>query len=281
MSFEQAAPCRHRGTPSEDLVNQVVDLLQRVVAKDESFLRSNGISSDEFDRAFPAAIERIRGSWAASNRDRRDFAELVIKHLAQSGVIRGYDVPKYGDSTIYRLLLNDGKQVGVIQKGCPDGAHSSTRWTRPAWADELYLWWLCSSLKFEPGDHVWKGVARVRKKVASEVDNQLDGIIFYNGSCGSPERPCPKAVRVTTTDGVTLPPPCIYVFPTWKPDEADLNWRGSVTRTFPTVLLSAFEVKGEDWTNYVGYVGFRMSGTAVRTEITTRFGPAKASSARG
>ena len=33
MGFEQAAPCRHRGAPSEHLVGQVVDLLQNIVVK--------------------------------------------------------------------------------------------------------------------------------------------------------------------------------------------------------------------------------------------------------
>ncbi len=154
MEFEKAAPCRHRGAPSDDLVNQVVQLLEKVIAKDEPYLKSKGISVDEFERAFPAAVERIRGSWAASNRERRDFAEDVIKHLAREKIIKGYDIPKYGDDTIYRLMLKSGKQVGVIQKGCPDGAHSSTRWERPSWADELYLWWLCSSLRFEPGETI-------------------------------------------------------------------------------------------------------------------------------
>lgn len=106
MGFEQAAPCRHRGAPSDDLVNQVVNLLARVIARDDALLQSNGLSPEEFKRAFPAAIERIRGSWAASNRDRRDFAKQVIEHLAQSGVIQEYDIPKYSDSTIYRLLLS-------------------------------------------------------------------------------------------------------------------------------------------------------------------------------
>lgn len=281
MSFEKAAPCRHHGAPPEDLINQVVNLLMNDLAKDETYLNSKGIGVGEFERALPAAIESIRGSWAASNRDRREFAERVIKHLAYSKVIKGYDIPKYGDNTIYRLMLKDGKQVGVIQKGCPDGAHSSTKWERPSWADELYLWWLCSSLKSEPGEHIWKGVARVGKKVARETDNQLDGVIFFNGLCGSPERPCPKGPRVTTKDGLMLPPPCIYVFPTWKAEQSELNWRGDETRKFPSIFLSGFNIPCSELKNYVGFVGFRISGSSVRTEITTRFGPAKGSSVRG
>jgi hypothetical protein len=121
----------------------------------------------------------------------------------------------------------------------------------------------------------------VRKKVARETDNQLDGVIFFNSVCGSHARPCPKKARVTTKDGLTLPPPCIYVFPYWNTGQAELNWRGAEGRIFPSVLLSAFGVSSSDVINHVGFIGFRISGSNVKTEITNRFGPAKASSARG
>ena len=282
MSSDQAeaAPCRHSGAPPEDLVNQVVQLLSRAVPNDVDFLRANGLGRDEFERAFPAAIEKIRGSKAASNRESRRVVELTIKHLADSGAISSYHVPKKGESTVYRLCLRNGRQIGVIQKGCPDGAHSSTAWERPGWADELYLWWACDSLKFEPGEHIWKGVTRVRKKVAEEPSNQLDGVIFFNHLCGSPERLCPKAGRVTLASGLELPPPCVYVFPTWKRGEEELNWRGQDVREFPRELMSAFGVEGSGWKDNVGYVGFRVSGRNVKTEITARYGAAKASSVR-
>ena len=281
MDFKDAAPCRHQGTPPEALVNQVVEFLTQVVANDSEYLTAHGIQQAEFDLALPAAVERIRGSWAASNQDRRAFANDVLEHLVRVKAIRRFDTPKYGDSTVYRLHLADGTTIGVIQKGCPDGAHSSTRWERPCWADEVYLWWLCSSLRFEPGEHVWKGVARLRKKVAREAENQLDGVIFFNRLCGSPTRPCPRVQRVTTPAGKPLPPPCIYVFPTWDHDAKDLNWRGEVGRVFPAVLLSAFGV-GRSATRYnVGHVGFRKSPRAVRTEVSARFGFAQTTVARG
>lgn len=280
MSFEDAAPCRHRGAPPDDLVNQVVDFLRMKVSQDVEYLARHGLTADEYALAFSAAVERMRGSSAASNRPRREFAENIIKHLAASDQVRGYDVPRYGDDTVYRVTLTNGRQIGVIQKGCPDGAHSSTRWTRPEWADELYLWWVCSSLNMHPGEHIWKGVSRVRNKVRAEDHNQLDGFIFFNSQCGSPERPCPKAPRVAV-NGADLPPPCIYVFPHWENETTDINWRGAQRRVFPAVLLSAFGIGATGAGDYVGYVGFRNTGSTVRTEITSRFGPAKATTARG
>ncbi len=283
MTFEQSAPCRHRGAPTEDLVEQIAAFLQKIVAEDEEYLSKNGISKDEFARGFPAAVGKIRGSWAASTQDRRDFAELIIQHLAESNAILRYDIPKYGDDTVYRLSLDNGKQVGIIQKGCPDGAHSSTKWVRPPWADELYLWWLCSSLKSHPGDHIWKGVSRVRRKVSKEPDNQLDGIIFYSQTCGTSERPCPKKGLILFADktSIGMPPPCIYTFPSWEEGKTYLNWRGEVKREFPNILLHAFGIPVDQCINYVGSIGFRLSSGSVRTDITSRYGPAKASTARG
>ena len=281
MALEDAAPCRHRGAPPDQLVEQVVHLLRTVLPASGEYLGANGLTPDEYGQAFQAAVERIRGSAAADNRERRDFAGLVVRHLASVKAIRGYDEPVYGKDTVYRLLLNDGTKVGLIQKGCPDGAHSATKWVRPEWADELYLWWLCPSLRYDPGEHIWKGVGRVRKKVSSEPQNQLDGIIFYNSLCGSPDRPCPKAAQSVELDGEKYPPPCVYIFPHWEERTREINWRGSTSRRFPGVLLRAFGIEERNLVDYLGYVGFRVSGADVRTDITCRFGPAMVTSARG
>ena len=281
MTYEQAAPCRNQGAPPARLVEQVSNLLLSVISEDEDYLVKNGLSRTEFKHALPAAIEQIRGSWAANNSSSRAFVNQVMQTLTLRNVIARYDPPKYGHDTVYRVYLHDGKQIGLIQKGCPDGAHSSSNWARPAWADELYLWWLCDSLKYNPGEHIWKGVARVARKVRSEPENQLDGIIFFNSKCGTVDRPCPKATRATLANGDLFPPPCIYVFPHMDSQEPDLNWHGSITRRFPKVLLSAFDVDEGLLQSLIGYVGFRASGNSTLTEITSRFGRAKATSFRG
>lgn len=277
MSYKDSTPCRHRGAPSEDLVNQTINLIQNVLAKDVEYLNKNGISRDEFERSFSVAIERIRGSNAANNKERRSFACSVIEKLRDSGSVTSFDVPKYGKDSVYRLRLVNGKQVGIIQKGCPDGAHSSTNWTRPDWADELYLWWLCSGLTLQPGEHIWKGVSRVYNKVTSESKNQLDGIIFYNDLCGTPDRPCPKQIEGHDNP----PPPCIYVFPTIEEGKTRLNWRGETQREFPSIMLSSFGIPRDLASQYISYVGFNITPRGVKTEITNRYGAAKSCTARG
>lgn len=282
MPFANAAPCRHRGAPREAVVEQVLRLLSSSLAADKAYLEAHGLTPEEYVHALPAAVERLRGRMAASNQKRRDFVEEVVGLLVDAGVVLRYQRPKYGDDTVYRLFMKGELQVGLIQKGCPDGKHSSVSWTRPAWADELYLWWVCDSKNAEPGEHIWKGVNRVRGKVSTPGEDQLDGLIFYNQLCGTPDRPCPKLEHAVERNGLKLPPPCIYIFPRWESGRSNLNWRGEVQRAFPPQLLSAFGIPEAQATNFTGHVGFRLSGaTVTSTEVTSRYGTSKAATARG
>ncbi|MDB6027098.1 MAG: hypothetical protein JWM68_3321 [Verrucomicrobiales bacterium] len=282
LSIASAAPCRHRGTPREGAIEQVIGLLSAKLGADQAYLERHGLTPEEYTHSLPAAIERLRGRMAAKNQKRRDFVEEIVKLLVETGVASNYQKPRYGKHTIYRVYLKNGIQVGIIQKGCPDGKHSSVAWSRPEWAKELYLWWVCDSKAAEPGEHVWKGVTRLRGKVSLPGEDQLDGLIFFNRLCGTPERPCPKMEHAVERNGVKLPPPCVYVFPHWETGQNNLNWRGEVQRTFPAQLLRAFGILPTHAPNFIGHVGFRLSApNAINTEITSRYGPAKASTARG
>lgn len=282
MPSANAAPCRHRGAPRAEVVEQVLTLLSASLAADEGYLEAHGLTREEYAHALPSAVERLRGRMAASNQKRRDFVEEVVRLLVDSGVVLRYQLPKYGDDTIYRLFMKGGTQVGLIQKGCPDGKHSSVAWSRPDWADELYLWWVCDSKNAEPGEHIWKGVNRVRGKVSNPGEDQLDGLIFYNQLCGTPDRPCPKMEHTVERNGLRLPPPCIYIFPRWEPGHSNLNWRGEVHRAFPAQLLSGFGIPQAQSANFTGHVGFRLSGaTVTSTEVTSRYGTSKVTTARG
>lgn len=281
MNYSQAAPCRHRGAPSDEMVSQVIRMLGTAIAEDRDYLAQHGLTPEEYVRALPAALESFRGSMAASNQLRRDFVLDIIGLLVETGAVESYQAPKYGEDTVYRLFLEGGKQVGVIQKGCPDGKHSSVAWGRPEWADELYLWWVCDSKAYDPGEHVWKGVNRIRGKVSVPGEDQLDGVIFYNQLCGTADRPCPKLNRAIQRNGRQMPPPCIYTFPKWEPGQNTLNWHGEAKRVFPAKLLGAFGISEAEVLNYTGYIGFRLSGASVATEVTSRYGTAKATTARG
>ena len=278
MGVEQAAPCRHRGAPPEAVVAQVVRIIQ-AIGEDHAYLYSRGLSAEEYRLALPVAIEQIRGRSSASNKERRAFLALVFHHLVSSKAISKYTVPSYGSDTVYRLGVPGIGDVAVIQKGCPDGKHSSVAWSVPDWAVETYLWWMCPSLKNDPGWHVSAGVKRLRAQFFSARPDELDGVIFHNQTCGTDQRPCPKMQQAVRIGDLDVPPPCIWVLPK-RANGPDYNWDGARTVRFPSVLLSAFGIESPHVPLYTGYVGFQESLRASRTTITSRFGPGKTTTSR-
>lgn len=278
MSSEQAAPCRQPGAPPESIVAKVSSVIASL-ADDPTYLANKGLSVEEFNLALPAAIQQLRGSNAASNANRRLFLESFFEEMRGKGLIERFDTPKYGADTVYRIRVKNIGDVAVIQKGCPDGAHSSVRWTRPEWAVEAYLWWVCSSLAYEPGTHIAKGVNRLRKRFfSSSYPDTVDGVIFHNELCGTAERPCPKMTMAITIDGHKVPPPCLYIMPEHGALNGDLNWDGSQHRRFPAVLLAMFGI--QDFASYTGYIGFQKRGGSLRNTITMPYGPGRSTTFR-
>lgn len=284
MAGDTSAPCRHPGAPPEEIIRLVVGAV-KAVAADQAFLQRRGLTPEDFELALPAAIQRIRGSAAASNADRRTFLVSIFKDLVSRKLISRFDTPDYGDDTIYRLYITGVGSVAIIQKGCPDGAHSSLNWSRPAWADEAYLWWLCDSLQYEPGEHVTKGVNRLRNRFFShEYADALDGVIFANATCGTTSRPCPKIGRAIVLEGEKVPPPCIWIMPERRAlqaaQPAEWNWSGERVRRFPALLLSAFGIDAEEASLYTGHVGFQSGPRGTRTTIASRFGAGRSTTYR-
>ena len=278
MGVEQAAPCRHRGAPPEAVVAQVVRMIQ-AIGEDDAYLNSYGLSPEEYRLALPVAIEQMRGRSSASNKERRDFLALIFDHLVSCRAIDRYTVPDYGHETVYQLSIPDVGDVAVVQKGCPDGKHSSVAWNVPDWAVETYLWWLCPSLKNDPGWHVSAGVKRLRAEFFSPRPDALDGVIFHNRTCGTDQRPCPKMLHAIHIGDMDVPPPCIWALPE-RANGSDYNWEGARALRFPAILLSAFGLESPQIPLYTGYVGFKESRHGSRTTITSRFGPGKTTTSR-
>lgn len=275
-----AAPCRHAGAPLQAVVDRTARVVQEL-ASHPGLLAEYGITAEEFDRALPQAIEAIRGKMSASNSTRREFLAKLLEHLLELGLATSLAVPEYGKDTVYRLEVPSIGSVAIIQKGCPDGAHSSTRWSIPDWATETYLWWLCPSMASHPGEHIVKGVNRIRKRFIDESGGVLSGIIFHNELCGTSLRPCPKISRNATIEGKTVPAPCIYSMPSRSGDGASWNWGGREKPKFPAILLSAFSIAENEAENFTGYVGFerRLNG-ALRTKVITRYGAGRSTTYR-
>lgn len=274
MSSERAAPCRHAGTPPSSVIQKVSAVIASL-SNDATFLASKGLTADEYLNALPSAIEALRGSQSASNTERRRFLIELFQAMLARGLISNLTMPSYGDDTVYRLTIENFGDIAIVQKGCPDGAHSSVRWSAPDWARETYLWWLCSSLKADPGEHIVKGVNRLRQRFFSEAPDTIDGVIFHNELCGSAKRPCPKMAAATKLGDRSIPPPCIYVMPERDPLASQWNWDGEQERRFPQVLLSLFGIKPDVASTYIGHIGFQNRGSTMRSSTTSRFGPGR------
>lgn len=250
------------------------------LASDTAYLASKGLSVEEYAHALPAAIEKLRGSQSASNADRRSFLVSFFNEMQARRQITAFEMPRYGDDTVYRLAVPGVGSVAIIQKGCPDGQHSSVNWSRPDWANEAYLWWLCSSMTYEPGTHVWKGANRLRQRFFSSAPDTIDGVIFHNELCGSPSRPCPKAGNAIEIDGRSVPPPCLYVMPERADGAAEWNWGGYRELRFPRVLHAMFDIPTDHSPAYTGHVGFQRRAADVRTTVSCHFGPGRSTSHR-
>lgn len=279
-SAVSAAPCRHVGSPPSAVVERVADAI-KLLATHPEVLAQHGVSPSEFTSAFPAAIESVRGSMIASNAGRREFLAGLLDNLVVQGLATSMSTPSYGDDTVYRLEVPNIGTVAIIQKGCPDGAHSSVRWSVPEWAQETYLWWLCSSMKSHPGEHIAKGVNRLRQRFFSDAPDTLSGVIFQNELCGSSLRPCPKQDRSALIASRRVPAPCVYSMPEHNDDATTWNWTGDRRLKFPSVLLEAFGIPSSEAETFLGFVGFqRRENGALRTTITTRFGAGRSSTYR-
>jgi hypothetical protein len=256
------------------VVDSVIRLIRDLGSDDGNLLRY-GLSAEEYRAAFPVAIEAIRGSMSASNQARRNFLKDLFLAMVRNGVLCDVKVPVYGEDTVYRLSVPDLGDVAIIQKGCPDGEHSSVRWSAPDWARETYLWWVCDSTKVEPGVHIYGGTKRLRKRFFSDAPDTIDGVIFHSSLCGTAGRICPKRAAGLQVAGATMPPPCVYIMPKRRDGASEWNWEGRQQRHFPAVLLKAFGVAAESMASYTGHVGFQRTPRAVRITIASRYGPGR------
>ncbi len=229
--------------------------------------------------AYDQAVERIRGRMSASDATKRGFVEAILSEGVRQKVFRSWSLEDAPLSKVYRLELTSGGTVGLIRKGCPDGNHMN-RWSRPAWASELFLWWLCPTSQVrDPGANIWKGIARYRSRLQRSRREQLDGVIFHDQLCGTPQRPCPKKRTKLILNDIAIPAPCLYVLPQIPETAGRHNWRGERQLEFPPALLGLFGVSRTASDYYTGFVGLETTSTGIsRTRVTARFGEGQISS---
>lgn len=185
---------------------------------------SHGLTREQFEASglFQAAIERIRGTKSATMMDKRLFILRVLDHLKKLGEIAGWESSGGRDRHDYEITFPD-QRVSVIEaKGCLDG-NNTTIFTRPPNADEFVIWSLCQNPGANMEKNVWSGIHTRLGPEMMASGKHVDGLIVWDGLCGTEQRICPKLLANPTraTDlgfASPVPPPCLYLFPRTIPD---------------------------------------------------------------
>lgn len=229
-------------------------------------LGNHGLSEQEFydSGLFRGAIERIRGQFSATMREKRDFASAVLNWLEDQGQIKAWYSAGESNRHDYTVELNSGRIAAIELKGCLDGNNTNI-FERPPHANEFIMWSVCTNPGANPRHNVWSGIhTRLSAEIISR-SQLVDGLVVWDMVCGTIGRPCPKLkadpARKTAIASYQLPPPCIYLFPGTIPsprNNASPKGQPIAQVEFLQVLHNAFggldsELNFVDFT--VGYQG--------------------------
>ncbi len=214
---------------------------------------NHGMSADEFWRSglFRAAIERLRGTQAATTNEKRNFIERILDFLKTQGKIASWKFSGLRERHDYEVDI-DGYICIIEAKGCLDGNNTNI-FQRPPNADEFIIWSLCQNPGSDPRHNVWSGI---HTRLSAEImhrKERVDGLIVWDMLCGTKGRICPKVAtqpgRRTHIASFDLPPPCLYLFPRTIPDVR--NNPNPVCRKidqvrFLKILYDVFKCNAED-----------------------------------
>src|SRR4029077_3888973 len=225
-------------------------------------LGAHGLDEKEFYNSglFRGAIERIRGQFSATMREKRDFARDVLNFMQDRGFIRDWESAGEANRHDYTVRFESGKVAVIELKGCLDGSKPNI-FERPAHAQEFVSWSVCTNPGADPRLNVWSGI---HTRLSAEIitrQQRVDGLIVWDMVCGTVGRPCPKleaAVnRLTAVSHYVLPPPCIYVFPATIPSPRN-NPMPVAQPLDDVVLLKAFHECFGGRNEEVNYVDFEV-----------------------
>jgi hypothetical protein len=238
-------------------------------------LGNHGLSEKEFYNSglFRGAIERIRGQFSATMRDKREFAKHVLNHMQDAGSISEWESAGEANRHDYSVRLPTGKVAVIELKGCLDGNNTNI-FERPSNAQEFIIWSLCTNPGADPQLNAWSGI---HTRLSAEIifrNQRVDGVVIWDMVCGTIGRQCPKIVsdpnRLTNVGPYSLPPPCVYVFPATIPSPR--NNASPPSQTLDDVqILKAFNDCFGGRSEEINYVNFevhhRGAETVRRTQI--------------
>jgi hypothetical protein len=237
-------------------------------------LGTHGLSEQEFYNSglFRGVIERIRGQFSATMREKRDFVKRVLNHMQDGGFITEWTSAGDANRHDYTVRLPTGRVAVIELKGCLDGNNTNI-FERPPQAQEFIIWSVCTNPGADPRHNAWSGI---HTRLSAEIifrAQRVDGLIVWDMVCGTIGRPCPKlaldASRVTVVGPFSLPPPCVYVFPATIPSVR--NNPHPPSQTIDEVqILKAFHDCFGGRPEEINFVDFEVANRGTDVVRTTR-----------
>jgi hypothetical protein len=246
------------------------------VLKTESHkLGAHGLDEKDFYQSglFRGAIERVRGQFSSTMREKREFCKHVLNYMQDNGFIADWESAGEANRHDYVVRFNGGRVAVIELKGCLDGNNTNI-FERPSHAQEFVVWSVCTNLGADPRRNVWSGI---HTRLSAEIiarQQRVDGLIVWDMVCGTIGRPCPKlegegSNRVTTVAHYTLPPACVYVFPATIPSPRN-NPKPLAQSLDEVHLLRAFNECFGGRPEEVNYVDFELEHQGAETMRKTR-----------
>lgn len=250
-------PCRS----NENLQDLIVAYAEELKVEAHK-LGSHGLSEQEFYNSglFRGAIERIRGQFSATMREKREFVRNILNYMQDRGAIADWESAGEVNRHDYTVTLNSGRIAVIELKGCLDGNNTNI-FERPANANEFMIWSVCTNPGADPRHNVWSGIhTRLSADIISR-QQRVDGLMIWDMSCGTVARACPKLAktceRTTSVGQFNLPPPCIYVFPSTIPSPRN-NPHPTAQQITDVQILNAFHECFHGMDGEINYVDFEV-----------------------
>lgn len=180
-------------------------------------LGTHGLNKEDFYNSglFRGAIER-RGQFAATMKEKRTFVKTILDYMRSTGAILDWKSAGEDNRHDYQITLADGRVAVIELKGCLDGNNTNI-FERPPNANEFIIWSVCQNPGADPRHNAWSGIhTRLSAEIITQKQ-QIDGLVIWDMVCGTTGRPCPKNSPAKKLGTLSLPPPCIYLFPSTIP----------------------------------------------------------------
>jgi len=165
---------------NEELQKLILDYAE-VLKTDAHKLGAHGLSEQEFYNSgvFRGAIERIRGQFSATMRDKREFCRHVLNYMQDQGFIQDWDSAGESNRHDYVVRLKTGRVCVIELKGCLDGNNTNI-FERPSNAQEFVIWSVCTNPGADPRLNAWSGIhTRLSAEIISR-QQQVDGVRIWS-----------------------------------------------------------------------------------------------------